>query len=138
MNEATIFLRGLGGFNYPGKGLIKPMPEIPNKNPDYKIVGETFPGQAFVYRLSFDVNPLHIDVNVAKAQNFERPILHGKYCKYLGLASYGTVARVFVQEIFGNDPSRLKSIFSRFVGHVYPGETLVVSVWKIENNKYVF
>lgn len=39
----------------------------------------------------------------------------------LGLASYGTVGRAFVQQVFGNDPSRLKSIHTRFVGHVFPG-----------------
>lgn len=60
------------------------------------------------------MNPLHIVPSIAQAQNFERPILHG-------LASYGTVGRAFVQQIFGNDDRKLKSIHCRFVGHVYPG-----------------
>lgn len=73
-----MFLRGLGGFHYPGKGHIKPAVEIPQTVPDFKIAAETYPGQAFLYRLCSDLNPLHIDPNIAKAQNFERPILHGK------------------------------------------------------------
>lgn len=46
-----MFIRGLGGFNYPGKGFIKPMPETPKRNPDYQLLGETYASQAFVYRL---------------------------------------------------------------------------------------
>ena len=55
----------------------------------------------------------------------------------LGLASYGTVGRSFVQQVFGNDPSRLKSIHTRFVGHVFPGQTLDIAVWK-DNDTYIY
>lgn len=55
----------------------------------------------------------------------------------LGLASYGTIGRAFVQQIFKNDPTQLKSIHSRFIGHVYPGETLDISVWK-NNDTYIY
>lgn len=65
-----MFVRGLGGFNYEGKGFIKPMPDTPSRVPDYKVVGETFPGQAFVYRLNYDMNPLHIVPSIAQSQNF--------------------------------------------------------------------
>jgi acyl dehydratase len=75
------FIRGLGGFNYPGKGIIKPNPSTPQRKPDYTLSGSTFPNQAFVYRLCFDMNPLHIVPSIAKSQNFERPILHGKTFK---------------------------------------------------------
>lgn len=54
------------------------------------------------------------------------------------MASYGTVARVVVQDIFGNDPTQLKSIHSRFVGHVYPGETMDIAVWKVNDTTYQF
>ncbi len=65
-----MFIRGLGGFNYPGKGVIKPMPETPKRNPDYQLLGETYASQAFVYRLCTDMNPLHIVPSIAQAQNF--------------------------------------------------------------------
>jgi hypothetical protein len=49
---------------------------------------------------------------------------------YLGLASYGTIARVFVQEVLNNDETQLKTIQTRFMGHVYPGESLSINCWK--------
>lgn len=76
---------------------------MPKRNPDHKLVGKTYPNQAFIYRLPYDLNPLHIDPDISATQKFERPILHGTNFIILGLASYGTVARVVVQEILGND-----------------------------------
>lgn len=69
-NDMTLFLRGLGGFGFKGKGLITQLPEIPKRNPDFVLKGETYPGQAFLYRLSGDINPLHVDPNVAQGQKF--------------------------------------------------------------------
>lgn len=66
------------------------MPEIPKRNPDFVIKGETYPNQAFLYRLCTDMNPLHIVPSIAQSQKFDRPIIHG-------LASYGTIGRAFVQ-----------------------------------------
>ena len=76
-NDTTLFLRGLGGFGFKGKGLIAQIPEIPKRKPDHILKGETYPGQAFLYRLSGDINPLHVDPAVAQGQKFERPIIHG-------------------------------------------------------------
>jgi 3-hydroxyacyl-CoA dehydrogenase/3a,7a,12a-trihydroxy-5b-cholest-24-enoyl-CoA hydratase len=94
-------------------------------------VGETYPGQAFLYRLSADVNPLHIDPEVAKSQRFEKPIIHG-------LATYGTIGRVISQELFDNDDTLLKEIQVRFVGHVFPGENIDILVWKAANNMLIY
>jgi 3-hydroxyacyl-CoA dehydrogenase/3a,7a,12a-trihydroxy-5b-cholest-24-enoyl-CoA hydratase/multifunctional beta-oxidation protein/peroxisomal enoyl-CoA hydratase 2 len=130
-NENTLFIKGLGGFKFPGKGLIKPMLEVPQRDPDFKFEACTFPSQALLYRLSGDANPLHIDPGVAAGQNFERPILHG-------LATKGVVARALVQNLLKNDPTRLKTIRTRFIGHVYPGEILEVAVWKLDESTFVF
>lgn len=54
------------------------------------------------------------------------------------MATYGTIARVIVQNLLKNDSTRLGSIRIRFVGHVYPGETLDISVWKIDENNYIY
>ena len=40
---------------------------------------------------------------------------------YIGLASYGNIARVIVQELLGNESSKLKAYHARFVGHIFPG-----------------
>ncbi|WP_262343502.1 MaoC/PaaZ C-terminal domain-containing protein, partial [Bordetella pertussis] len=41
------------------------------------------------YRLSADLNPLHIDPAVARQAGFPRPILHG-------MASFGAVGQALV------------------------------------------
>ena len=73
----TLILRGLGGFGFKGKGLTSPIPKIPESKPDYVLRDKSFPGQAFIYRLSGDYNPLHIDPNIAASQKFDKPIIHG-------------------------------------------------------------
>ncbi len=70
-------LRRYGGFGFKGKGVTSPIPKIPESKPDHVIKATSFPGQAFIYRLSGDFNPLHIDPNISAIQNFERPIIHG-------------------------------------------------------------
>lgn len=69
----------------------------PSRKPDFTLQGSTYSGQAFLYRLCADLNPLHIDPQISKALNFDRPIIHGNINTNLGLATYGTVTRVIVQ-----------------------------------------
>ena len=54
------------------------------------------------------------------------------------MATYGSVARVFVQEVLKNDHLKFKSLHTRFVGHVYPGEALKLNFWKVGENTYAF
>lgn len=59
--------------------------------------------QAALYRLSGDLNPLHIDSNLAKISGFETPILHG-------LASFGFSVRHVLQQYANNDGKLLKAV----------------------------
>lgn len=34
-----LFIKGLGGFGFQGKGLIKPAVQVPSRKPDWKLVG---------------------------------------------------------------------------------------------------
>lgn len=95
--------------------------KIPNRNPDIILEATSFPNQAILYRLTGDDNPLHIDPKFAAIQKFEKPIIHGIYFTNLGLATKGIIARTIVQNVLNNDPTRLKSFHSRFLGHVFPG-----------------
>lgn len=116
-----IWARGEGGFGGP------PGPEseesLPARDPDHVLTSATTAGQALLYRLNGDLNPLHIDPAVAAQAGFERPILHG-------LATYGIVAKALVDELLDGDASRLRSLSVRFAGVLLPGESITTQVWR--------
>jgi acyl dehydratase len=58
---------------------MKVLPAIPKRNPDHLLKAVSFPSQAWLYRLTGDINPLHVDPSISSIQNFDRPILHGKF-----------------------------------------------------------
>lgn len=112
--QTSLAIKGLGGFGYKGNGTTEKIPDRPKRDADATLDASSYPGQAFLYRLSGDYNPLHVKPEISAIQKFERPIIHG-------LASYGIVARTLIQKLFKNDPNQLKVYHARFVGHVYPG-----------------
>lgn len=120
-NRAGIFARGEGGFGGdPGPSTRRHTPERP---PDFTVASATLPQQALLYRMaSGDKNPLHADPAFAALGGFERPILHG-------LCTYGIVCRAVVESGFDGNPARVDTYSARFTGHVFPGETLVTSIW---------
>lgn len=61
---------------------------------------------------------------------FKVPILHG-------LCTYGFTARAVYETFHKEDPYILEQISGRFTSHVFPGETMVVEMWK-EGNKIIF
>src|SRR3546814_17368781 len=95
---------------------------IPDRTPDDVVTLTTAANQAQIYRLSGDLNPLHIDPDVAKAGGFDAPILHG-------LATYGVIGRALLAARCGNDQVRLKRLAGRFSSPVYPGATIATSLW---------
>ncbi|HEY9394620.1 MAG TPA: MaoC family dehydratase, partial [Nocardioides sp.] len=85
----------------------------------------TWPGQALLYRLSGDRNPLHSDPRFAARGGFERPILHG-------LCTYGVTGRALIRTISGGDGDAMASMAGRFSSPVLPGETLQVAMWRVD------
>ena len=65
---------------------------------------------------SGDLNPLHLDADVARAAGFERPIAHG-------MLTMACVARMFTQH-FG--ATGLRALNTRFVGTAALGDVLVM------------
>lgn len=119
-NRMSIFARGEGGFG--GEPGPKNEIPVPDRAPDHVVSSPTLPQQALLYRLSGDKNPLHADPAFAALGGFDRPILHG-------LCTYGVVAKAVVDTVFGGDVRQFGRYRTRFAGVVYPGETIVTSMW---------
>ncbi|SCU94825.1 LADA_0G11584g1_1 [Lachancea dasiensis] len=130
-NEATFFIRGahvpktkqVGGVR--NKFAVNPF-TAPSSKPDFEKEITTDKDQAAIYRLSGDLNPLHIDPNVAKIARFSRPILHG-------LCTLGVTGKV-LYERFG----QFDELKVRFVNAVYPGDRLKVKAWCRGNGTVIF
>jgi len=120
-NRFTLFLRGAGGFGGDRGPDVKIEP--PARAPDLVKESPTLPQQALLYRLCGDKNPLHADPDFAKLGGFDKPILHG-------LCSYGIVCKAVVDAACAGDVKHVARWQARFAGVVFPGETLVTSMWR--------
>ena len=118
----TCFARGEGGCGGNMQRGEAPHP-MPTRAPDATAEFATRPDLALLYRLTGDRNPLHADPETANAAGFTRPILHG-------LCSFGMTCRAVLQTFADCDPVRIASHQARFVSPVYPGETLIVDLWR--------
>jgi acyl dehydratase len=121
----AIFYLGAGGFGGdpgPKAESVKPPEGVA---PDFSVSCKTAENQAALYRLSGDLNPLHLDPQAARRGGFDRPILHG-------LCTYGFAVRALVNGPLKGDAGRLKEFKARFSSVVYPGDTLTTEGWKTE------
>ena len=116
----TLFLRGDGGFG--GPPAPNPPSMLPERQPDLRAEFAVDLRAALIYRLSGDLNPLHIDPEAARRGGFDRPILHG-------LASYA-IAGIAVSQACGFSPTRVAGLQCRFSGVVFPGDRLELRIWR--------
>ncbi|XP_049877178.1 peroxisomal multifunctional enzyme type 2 [Pectinophora gossypiella] len=129
--QQHIFVLGQGGFGGPrNSAKATEVAPAPKRAPDAVAEQRTAEDQAALYRLSGDLNPLHIDPNVASISGHSKPILHG-------LASLGFSARHVLAKYGGNDPANVKALKARFVKPVVPGQTLVTEMW-LEGKRVFF
>lgn len=126
----SLFLVGEGNFGGPRKSTkAVPLMDHPSRAPDASEEVVTGVDQAALYRLSGDLNPLHLDPSFAAMGGFAQPILHG-------LCFYAITGRVILKHYCGNDPSRFKAMKTRFARPVIPGQRLVVDMWKEGSRVY--
>ncbi len=121
----TTFARADGGFGGPPRE-SPPTHKLPERAPDLTCDLGTRPEMALIYRLSADLNPLHADLDVAKAAGFPRPILHG-------LGTFGVVSHALLKSVCSYDPSRMIAMSGRFSAPVFPGETIRTEIWRDGN-----
>ena len=120
-NRFGIYARGEGGFG--GESGPPAANKAPERDPDVTVESKTMPNQALIYRLSGDKNPLHADPQFAQMGGFDKPILHG-------LSSFGVVCKAVVDGVLDGDVTKVARYKVRFAGVVFPGETIVTSVWR--------
>ena len=93
---------------------------------------EAFPAHTpLLYRLTGDLHPLHVDPKVAQSVGFKAPIAHG-------LSTYGFTCRAVYDKYGGGNSDSIKSAACRFTASVYPGQTLVVEMWKLPDQNKVY
>ena len=91
---------------------------------------QTSVDQAALYRMTGDLNPLHISPDFAAMGGFETPILHG-------LCSFGIAVRQIMEKFADNDPSRVTALKVRMSKPVLPGQRLRTDMW-LEGDKVLF
>ena len=60
---------------------------------------------------------------MAAMGGFEKPLLHG-------LCTFGIAAKLVLKHFCHYDSSAIKVVQTKFIGIVFPGESLVFSFWK--------
>lgn len=130
VNRSVAFIRGEGGWGG-DRGPASVIPKPPEREPDRRITYDLAANQALIYRLSGDRNPLHSDPTYARRAGFDKPILHG-------LCTYGFVGRALIEYACDGNPDGLRAMTARFVAPMYPGDSLTVSMWRVDDDHTVF
>jgi acyl dehydratase len=116
------WLLGAGGFGGPGgppgSGAAPATP--PDRQPDVRATVQTTPEQTALYRLSGDLNPVHIDPAFAREAGQPRPILHG-------LCTLGALGHVLCASA---GDRQLGELSARFRAPVFPGDRLDIEIWR--------
>jgi len=122
--QVTLFVRGAGGFGGHSRSkLATPCATIPSRAPEQTFSYTTGTDQAALYRLSGDLNPLHIDPDFAALGGQSRPILHG-------LCGLGASVHQLMSHYTPEQPERLAKVKARFSRPVLPGHNLLVDAWR--------
>lgn len=118
-------LGGWGGERGPSSRADAP----PERPPDLVVSSHIRRDQSAIYRLSGDLNPLHIDPEAARAAGFEDVFLHG-------LCTLGFAGRVVLQA--GGPGARLTRIETRFASPLLLDRTLETRVWDLGDGTVQF
>lgn len=126
--QSSVFIVGAGNFGGNSKQNNKVIATVnsPSRAPDASIEVKTSVNQAALFRLSGDLNPMHIDPNFSAIAGHKIPIMHG-------LCTLGLSVTAIIRQYAGNDPSLFKAVKARFTKPCIPGQTLQVQTWRNGN-----
>lgn len=127
--SSAVFIRGEGGFG--GDSGPNATWQRPDRAPDWSGSTRTWPGQALLYRLNGDRNPLHADPAFAARGGFDKPILHG-------LCTYGISARLLLGSPLSPGVDQLREFNGRFSSPVTPGDELTLHAWAEDGGTVLF
>jgi acyl dehydratase len=127
---SSLMLRGDSGTGDLGDAPAE-LGTLPQTSPERSLEVEAAEILPLIYRLSGDLNPLHIDPAVAEVAGFPRPILHG-------LATKGIATYAILSEFCDLDPARLHSMSLRFSRPVLPGDMLRFDFWSVKGGTIRF
>jgi acyl dehydratase len=121
------WLAGAGGFGpspatAAGERRTVTAPAVPARAPNGRCSVQTTTEQAALYRLSGDLNPVHIDPAFAREAGQPRAILHG-------LCTMGALGHALYRHAPGR---RLADLSARFAAPVFPGDRLEIAIWDTE------
>ncbi|MDY6904316.1 MAG: SDR family NAD(P)-dependent oxidoreductase [Thermodesulfobacteriota bacterium] len=122
----TLFARFDGGFG--GENAPKKTVAIPDRAPDMEAEAHPSPDQPLLYRLSGDINPLHVDKDFAKMAGFDQPIMHG-------LCTHGFACRMLINSLIPGEPEKARRMACRFSRTLVPGDPIKLQIWKEEDGK---
>ena len=128
--EHVAFHVGAGGFGGDPGPKSAPLNPPEGTKPSFSLSYPIPENQAALYRLSGDLNYLHIDPEYAKLGGFPRPILHG-------LCTYGFATRAILHGLCQGDVRRFKEFKARFSNVVFPGDTLTTEGWKVSEGRFI-
>ena len=123
VNRFSLLVRGGGGFG--GDPAPRATASDASEPPFVVIETRTLRQQALLYRACADRHRIHLDPAVAKAAGFERPLLQG-------LCTWGIACKQLVDHLLDGDSSVIGEFGARFAGPVYPGETLRITAWSVD------
>ncbi len=123
-----LFIRGIGSGKKPekvsGNGKSKEVNEKPHIA--FRKIIRVPDDITYRYsKASNDMNPIHIDNEIAKEAGLRGIIVHG-------LCTMSMTMRAIIESYLDSDPSGLKSLGVRFTAPVYPGDEIVVDGWELE------
>lgn len=125
--QSSIFIVGAGNFGGK-KNSDSQIPSVPppDRLPDCTLEIKTCVNAAALFRLSGDLNPMHIDPVFSVIAGHKIPIMHG-------LCTMGLSVKAILNKYVCNQAELLKAVKGRFSKPVIPGQTLNVHTWRNGN-----